>query len=100
MTSKHRVGTDDKPIDPTLHKSGEGCIEVGIGTRVHDEKVLFDRAGSSPHVVQLDLGIRILWIDQHADQFGFWHDREAIRYTWNLETPASITVAVPIRPVS
>ena len=23
---------------PTLYKSGEGCIEVGVGARVHDEE--------------------------------------------------------------
>ena len=75
MTREHRVGTDDKPINPTLYKSGEGCIEVGFGTGVHDEKILSDLAGSSPYVVQLDLEIRILWIEQHADQFGLGHDR-------------------------
>ena len=75
MTKEHRVGTDDKPIDPTLYKSGEGCIEVDLGTRVHDEKILSDLAGSSPYVAHLGLEIRILRIDQHADQFGLGHDR-------------------------
>jgi hypothetical protein len=58
-----------------LYKSGEGCIEVGFGTRVHDEKILSDLAGSTPYVAQLDLDIQIRRIDQHANQFGLGHDR-------------------------
>ena len=75
MKREQRVGTDDKPIDPTLYKSGEGCIEIGFGTCVYDEKVLSDLAGSGPYVAQLELEIRILRIEQHADQFGLGHDR-------------------------
>src|SRR5215471_9858484 len=72
---EHGIGTDDKPINPTLYKSGERCIEVGVGARVPDEEVLSNLAGSISRVAQLDLEIRILRIDQHADQVGLGHDR-------------------------
>jgi hypothetical protein len=61
------IGAEHERADPLSRNRREGRVDFGIRRGSQYQCLLSDCARCLPHVFQLDLGIRVIWIQQHGD---------------------------------